>query len=237
MREQFAGWGLYDNVAICLNCRHQHLIPKAEQVTTQPWLDWKHKHRGHVTFIVPRRVLSLLPQLPAFAHNADAKIAYAASAAYTITLSSLGSDTNLLAGRESTWISNASNKYLDELVAGFITVGTTPTANRLIEVHALGSQNDTPTYPDVFDGTDSAETINNAQIKGAICKPVAIIPVVATTSDLAYSFAPLGIRQLFGGDGLPSSHGLFVTHSTAVNLNTSAANHVLSHTPVYATVV
>lgn len=236
-REQFAGWGLYDNVAVCLTCAHQHLIPKAEQITDQPWLDWLHKHNGHETFILPQKLLGRLgDQVSQLAHNADAKVAYAASAAYTITLTGLGTSSTLVAGRESTGLSNASNKYLDELVAGLITVGTTPTASTYIEVHAVGALDDTPTYPDVFDGTDSAETVTSAAIKAAICRPIGIMLVDATTSDRGYPFAPSGIRQLFG-DALPPAHAIFVTHSTAVNLNATAANHYIKHTPVYATLV
>lgn len=231
-REQFAGWGMYDNEAVCLDCGHHHLIPKSEQISDQPWLDWNSKHRGHVTFLVPHRFLGRLDGLR---HNSDAKIAYASSAAYTITLTGLATSSTLVAGRESTALSNASNKYLDELVAGFVTVGTTPTANTSIEVHAVGSLNDTPTYPDVFDGTDSAETVTNTGVKMGICRPVGIMLVTATTSNIAYPFSPLGIRQLFG-DGMPTAHVIFVTHSTAVNLNDTAANHAIYHTPVYATV-
>ena len=40
---------------------------------------------------------------------ADQKIAYASSASATITLASLASDTNLLAGRESDVVSNATD--------------------------------------------------------------------------------------------------------------------------------
>jgi hypothetical protein len=234
MKEQFAGWGLYDNSAVCLTCGHQHLIPKAKQVSEQPWLDWLTKHLGHETFILPHKLLSRLAVTP-LVHNADVKIAYAASAAYTITLTGLASDTTLLAGRESTALSNTANLYLDELVAGLITTGTTPTTARQIEVSAVGALNDTPLYPDVFDGTDSAETIASAGIKNAICVVVANIATIAT-SDLAYPFMPVGLRQLFG-DGLPPAHVIFVTHSTAVNLNATAANHAVYHTPVYATVI
>ena len=42
---------------------------------------------------------------------ADQKIAYGSSAALTITLASLASDTNLLAGRESTAIDNTCLLY------------------------------------------------------------------------------------------------------------------------------
>src|SRR3990172_6984099 len=239
-REQFAGWGLYDNLAVCLTCGTKHLIPKAEQVSEQPWLNWLTKHPGHENFIVP---YSVIGKLDGLRHNADAKIAYAASAAYTITLTGLATSSTLVAGRESSALVNTSNKYLDVLVSGQIMVGTTPTANTLIEVHAVGAVQDgggTPTWPDVFDGTDSAETIGSVAdgvaIKLNICKPIASCPVTVTTSDVPHPFAPLGIRQLFG-DGLPVSHVIFVTHSTAVNLNATASNHAIHHTPVYATVI
>lgn len=232
MREQFAGAGRYDNAAICLTCGHAHLIAKAEQVSPQPWLDWLTKHPGHDTFIVPYRALGKLDGL---LHNADVKVAYAASAAYTITLSSLAGDANLLAGRESTGLSNTTNKYLDELVAGLITTGTSPTDSKQIEVHAVGALNDTPLYPDVFDGTESAETITSQGIKNAICAPIAIMATNAT-SNQAFPFRPTGLRQFFG-DGLPPAHVIFVTHNTGVALNTTAANHSIVHTPVYSTVI
>ena len=239
-REQFAGWGLYDHVAVCLTCRKKHLIPKGEQIGSRAWLDWlvKHPaHLGHETFIIPESEIAALDaEVARLTHNADAKIAYAASAAYTITLTGLATSSTLLAGRESTALSNTTNKYLDELVAGVVTVGTSPTASTFIEAHAVGALNDTPAWPDVFDGTESAETVTTANIKAAICRPVGIMAVGTTTSDRAYPFSPLGLRQLFG-DGLPPSHVIFVTHSTGVNLNATAANHAIYHTPVYATVV
>lgn len=233
MKEQFAGWNLYDNVAVCLSCGHQHLIPKSEQVTMQPWLDWLTKHPGHETIIVPHSLLSKLVRSD-LRHNADVKVAYAASAAYTCVLTGLATDTNLLTGRESTGLSNATNKYLDELVAGLITTGTSPTASKQIEVHAVAALNDTPTYPDVFDGTESAETITSADIKNGICANVALM-TTSNTSDRTYPFRPVGLRQLFG-DGLPVAHVLFVTHNTGVNLNATGANQALYHTPVYNTV-
>jgi len=216
-REQFAGWGYYDHCAICLTCGHEHLIAKQEQISEQPWLDWQHKHRGHEIFLIPHKLRGALGERQALRHNADAKIAYAADAAYTITLTGL------------------ANKYLDELVSGLITVGTSPTASTYIEVHAVGAIEDTPTWPDVFDGTDSAETVTSAGIKAAICRQVGIMLCDSTTSDRGYPFAPLGIRQLFG-DGMPTAHVIFVTHSTGVNLNATAANHAIYHLPVYATV-
>jgi flagellar hook-associated protein FlgK len=239
-RQQFAGWGYYDHVAICLHCKTEHLIPKAEQVSNQPWYDWLHKHRfcggDETVFILPHSLRSALgeklAQIP-LRENANVKAEYAASAAYTITLTSLASGSTLLAGREGNSLSNATNKYLDELVSARITTGTTPTAG-VIEVHIVGSQDDTPTWPDVFDGTDSTETVTSADIKASICAQVGGV-INSTSSNIAYDFRPVGIRQFFG-DAMPPSHVPFVTHSTVAALNATATNHFIKHTPVYATV-
>ena len=159
----------------------------------------------------------------------DILIKYATSATLTAAVESLLSDTNLLAGIESSVIDNTTNGYDDYLVSGKITTGTTPTTNRQIEVWAVGW--DGNAWPDVFDGTSSAETITSAEIKTAICKPVAILPVNAT-SDRAYFFTGVSLKQVFGG-ALPSKAVLFVVHNTGVALNATAANHELRIQGVY----
>lgn len=157
---------------------------------------------------------------------------WGSSAAYTITLTGLGTSSTKVAGRESTAISHTTADALDYLVGGKITTGTSPTASKTIDVWLYASIDDTPTYPDVFDGTDSAETVTSENVRNSALKLLASM-VVDNTSDRTYWFGPTGIAQLFGG-ALPKNHGLFVTHDTAVNLNATAANHALSYTPVYA---
>lgn len=163
------------------------------------------------------------------------KLRYGASAAFTISLASLATSSTLLAGRESTAIDNTTSLYTDYLVGGFITVGTTPTASTSIEIWAYGSVNDSPTYPDVLDGTDSDETLTNSGMKFGPLKLLSAIPVPATTSDLDYWFGPVSLAAAFGGV-VPKFCGLFVTHNTGVNLNATGGNHVINYTPVYANI-
>lgn len=231
---EFALQGTHDFWAVCLKCRHKHLISKGERIDPQPWLDWLTKHAAKFGC----RTLVALDKpdlLDSLHHNADLKVAYVASADYTITLTGLASDTNLLAGREGSALSNASNKYLDVLMSGKITTGSSPTDNRVIEVHAIFSLDDTPNYPDVFDGTDSAETITSIGIKSGISALTAYI-ATNNTSDRTYPFKGIGLRQ-FIGDAVMPAHVPFVTHSTAVNFNATASNHKVTNTPVYATAV
>ena len=164
---------------------------------------------------------------------ADLKLSYPAASDLTITLASLASDTNLLTGRESATIDNSTNLYLDILVSGKITAGTSPTAARSIEVWAVGSWDGT-NWPDVFDGTESAETITSADIKASVCRFVAAM-ATANTSDRAYHFGPVSLASAFGGT-LPPKVVLFITHSTSQNLNSTAGNHLIRLQPVYQTI-
>lgn len=165
--------------------------------------------------------------------STSVKTAYVASSSVTISPASLGSDANFLAGRESNAIDNSSNKYSDYLLSGQITTGTSPTVDKEIRVYVVGISNDS-TWPDVFDGTDSAETVTNAGIRDSICKLAAVMRVTAT-SNVAYWFGPVSVASLFGGV-VPLKFVVFVTHNTAVNLNATAGNHVVSITPVYQTI-
>lgn len=165
---------------------------------------------------------------------ASIKIEYASSAALTITLASLASSSTLVAGRESTAVDNTTNKYLDYLLAGKIRAGTSPTDAREIRVYVYGSQNDTPLYPDTIDGTDSDETITSAGVRDAGLKLAAVI-ATNNTSDRDYFFGPISVAALFGGT-LPKFWGVWITHSTGVNLNSTGGNHIISQTGVYETV-
>jgi len=164
---------------------------------------------------------------------ADVKLSYPSASDVTITLASLATDTNLLTGRESTAVDNSSNKYLDYHISGKITTGTSPTTAKSIQVWAVGSWDGT-SWPDVFDGTDSAETITSANHKNAVCKFLAEM-ATDNTSDRTYHFGPVSLAAAFGGV-CPVKFVIFVTHNTAVNLNSTAGNHQIRIQPIYETV-
>jgi hypothetical protein len=165
---------------------------------------------------------------------ADRKIVYRSDTQLTITLASLATSASLVAGRESTAYDNTSNLDLDALLSGKITTGTSPTTAKLIQVWVVPILNDTPTWPDVFDGTDSAETVTSADIL-AQCGRLAASMKTDATSDRTYAFNAGSVAALFGGV-LPSKFVVFVTHNTGVNLNSTAGNHEISIQGVYETV-
>lgn len=164
---------------------------------------------------------------------ANYKLEYGSSTQLTITLAALAQSSTLLAGSESDAIDNTSNKYLDYLLAGQIMTGATATDLTRIQVCVVGILDDS-TWPDVFDGSSSAESVTNIYLKNNICK-IACDITITTTANLAYPFGPLSVAALFGGV-LPKKFVVFVTHNTGGNLNSTAGNHAIYVTPVYATI-
>lgn len=227
-------------VAVCHTCARKHAIDFDPSVGPgAAFGDWLQKHPGgvhDVDFVWPERSGKVVQPAGGwlhYAHNADVKVAYGSSFAYTITLGALGSSSDFTAGRESTAVSNTTNLYLDYLVGGKVKTGTSPTTLKNIRVYAYGSVNDTPTYPDVLDGTDSAETITDTEILAKL--PLLDDMPTDDSSDQDYWFGPRSLASCFGGL-VPKNHGLFVSHDTAVNLNATDGNHVINGTGTYATV-
>lgn len=158
----------------------------------------------------------------------DIKLQYGTPTDLTITLGSLASSGTLVAGRESAAVDNTTNEFLDALVSGYVKAGTTPTAGS-IEVWVYAQLDDTPSYPDVLDGTDSDETCTSRDVMFAGMRLGAKI-VTTTTTDFVYPVAPFSVAALFGGV-MPRRWGVFVTHVMVAALNSSG--HKLQYTPVH----
>jgi len=155
-------------------------------------------------------------------------IAYTAAATITISPASLASSATFVAGREATAVSNSSNLFVDALLSGQITVGTTPTIDTQIEIWVFAARNETPTWPDVMDGTDSAETWSSVGVRNGAARRVAVLNVDSTTSDRAYEFSGISIAEAFGGT-MPDDWSAWVTHNTGVALNATGGNHVMEY--------
>ena len=154
---------------------------------------------------------------------ATTTVNYSSNTAITMDLANLATSTTFVAGRESSQIDNTTNKYMDCLVSGKVSVGTTPTANKTIVIYVWGAETSLATTAlDVLDGTDSAETLTNTGILNAL-KFGAAISVPAATSDQQYDVLPFSVAALFGGV-MPKYWGLYVAHDTAVNLRNTSVN-------------
>jgi hypothetical protein len=148
---------------------------------------------------------------------------YGASTAITMDLSALAASASFIAGRESNEIDNSSNKYVDALVRGTFTVGTTPAITGGLAVYVWGSDvAASATNLDVIDGVDSAESFTTTSL-GATVKLASFTPVLVNTSDTTYQVALFSVAQLFGG-AMPKYWGLYVAHNMTAALRTNASN-------------
>lgn len=167
---------------------------------------------------------------------ADVKIAYGSSATITISPENVATAPSLDVGVESAVIDNTSNKYVDAIVGGtWMTNGSVaPTANTQVLVYVFSVRDDAPTYPDVMDGTASAETITSAGVGRGFLKLGIALDVSTNTTARPYE-GLFTVAQLFGGV-MPLKWGLFITHNTGQNSHSTAGNHVWKYTGVYYTV-
>ncbi len=162
----------------------------------------------------------------------DIKKAYASSSNQTVTaLNSVASSTTWVAGWESGAIDNTSNLYLDYRVTAKITVAAASLTAGEIRLYLVGPLDDS-TWPDVFDGTESVETITDTEMRDAICRLGAITATDTTNSDVYYLDCP-SAAAVFGGN-LPKKFVIFITQSTAQNL--AASGNQVTITGSYETV-
>ena len=163
------------------------------------------------------------------------KEAFTASATITIAPDNVASSATFVAGVESAVISNLTNLYADVLVSGKWTCGTTPTVNTQVQIWVYAPITDdlssTVTYPDVIDGTSSAETLTSAGVLMGGLKLAAVLNVDTTTSNREYPCAPFSVAALFGGR-MPTRWGLFLSHNTGVNSHSTSGNHAWSYVGV-----
>jgi hypothetical protein len=106
--------------------------------------------------------------------------------------------------------------------ARFVVASSGLTASQ-IDLWAIPALNDTPTWPDVFDGTASSETVNHiGQLAGygRLLKSWQ----TTTTASLAYECS-VSLAEAFGGF-LPDQVVFFVAHSTGANLAGSNSNWI-----------
>lgn len=173
----------------------------------------------------------------------DLKAKYASSASWTWTsFNSLAGSSTFVAGAMSApvEVSNASNLWLDMIVAGLVTWGSTaPAAGTYrLDVHVYGSINDTPTYPKDGSGndmgTDAARTFATADDKFNATALWQSVTLAATASKV-YTAKPQGLVQLFGGVQLPNRVGLWATHGVTTGSSTPhSSGNTWSYTPVLA---
>ena len=152
----------------------------------------------------------------------DVKRVYVASSNLTITnLNSLAASSTFLAGWESGAIDNTTNLYEDYSVTAMIKAGAANCQVGEIRLYLVGMLDDS-TWPDVFDGTESAETVTSAEIRDAICIFAAGTATTAT-NDRVYYLICASVAAVFGGN-MPAKFGIFITQTAQTSTNAIAAS-------------
>lgn len=154
-----------------------------------------------------------------------ASIQYGTKGTLTFTQAALASSSTLVAGRESTAVSNATDLAVEVMVGGIVMVGTTPTANTQIQMYAYASYDNT-NYSGSATGTDAALTPSAKELMRSLVN----IPSIATTSNLAHKWGPYALSQVFGC--VPIQWGLWLTHNTVAALNATGGNHEAEYYPI-----
>lgn len=158
---------------------------------------------------------------------------YGPATALNIGVASLGSSATFVTGRASTQIDNTTDKFLDAMLEGFISVGTTPTVDKTIRIYVWGSHTSLGTTArDALDGTDSAETLTSEGVRDGFLVRAKSLRVDSTTSNRKYEFGPISVAGALGLDTLPQYWGVFVTHNTGANLRSGAGNHEMKYTGI-----
>lgn len=140
---------------------------------------------------------------------------YSSNTAITFDISSLGTSSTFVAGRESTQVDNTTNEYIDatvfvEGIAGHAS--TAPTIGQQIRLYIWGARESLATTAiDVLDGTDSAETLSHESVLRSM-RLVASPSVTEATANLSYWIQPFTVAQFFGGV-MPKFWGLYLAHN------------------------
>lgn len=143
----------------------------------------------------------------------------AAIGTFTITVGTLASSTAGV-GRQSTLIDNTTNLYAGAIVAAQITAGSVTTANQLISLYLIRSDNGGgPIADDAAGASDAAWTQQNAPLLGNI-----LVPAVGTAVQYKAVFDTAGLGHL------GPKWGIGVVQSTGNNLHTTLGSHSITYT-------
>lgn len=163
-------------------------------------------------------------------------VANAESVALTFTsINSLASSASLGVA-ESAAIDNRTNKDLNHIHHGTVNgnASNAVTANTQINFYVVIptsiDSSGVATWPDVFDGTDSAETISTQAIKNGCCKQVCTVDVTEAGTNLDYPYN-FDIASYFGGV-MPPLYVVVCQQNTGQAF--AASGHVAHYTRVQA---
>jgi hypothetical protein len=128
---------------------------------------------------------------------ATRKIAYGTAVTGTGGVTSLASSSTWTAGYEWYLINNSTDLAVDRIQSGTITPGGSGYNNQF-RIYVIASY-DGSTWPDVFDGTPSAETVTSQGVRDSFCRLAWCLRTGSTPSVTQTCSFFFSIADLFGG--------------------------------------
>ena len=153
---------------------------------------------------------------------ADINIKYGTWTAVTWDMTNPSSDTNLLAGQESTVVDNSSNLFIDAHVGGTFSGPSSGAAAGVIEIWAYGTARGTTDYTAEATGSDAALTLVDETKQ--LLRLVTVITTNTTNSEV-YEWGPFSIAEVFGGN-VPQKWGLWGVHDAGGALTASTTQYL-----------
>jgi hypothetical protein len=152
----------------------------------------------------------------------DIKTFYVADAVIDVTsLHSLASSAAYLAGWQSPFIDHASDLVLDDQLTFHLVTHASNRQVGAIRIYLVAMLDDS-VWPDVFDGTQSAETWTSAEIRDAAAFLAKEIAVNATASAVFDVIIP-SVRAVFAGF-LPKKYEIFITGNASTTTTAQLAS-------------
>lgn len=153
--------------------------------------------------------------------SGDVLLKYGASSSITVTnLHSLAAAAAWNTGWESGAIDNTTNGYSDYRISLHLVTHASNRQAGEIRVYLIGPIDDS-TWPDVFDGTESTETITDTEELDA-CAVLARTLTVDNTASAVYDIQIPSVAACFGGN-VPKKFVIFVTGNAATSTNAQFA--------------
>lgn len=144
---------------------------------------------------------------------------YAANAAITITLTSLGNGSY----QQSAAVDNTTNKYADAFVYGHVKNNGTPLVTGSYSLFVYGSNDNGTTYSNNASGSDASftpDSVNNLLL-------LATVATTATAGLISY-WPGISVCQAARWTVLPSKWGIIFLNNSNVALTGTGSDHVFS---------
>lgn len=167
----------------------------------------------------------------------DVKKAFVASVTLTVTnLHSLAASATYVGGWESARIDHSADLVLDDKIGLHLVTHASNRQAGAIRVYIIPALDDTPTWPDVFDGTESAESVTDTEELDS-CGILAREIVVDNTASAVYDLTVDSVKAVCGGN-MPRDYVIFVTGNatTTTTAQLAAAGSTVKITSSYRNV-